>query len=220
MGVLVKICGLNSAEAADAAARAGADFGGLLFHPKSPRNISLEQASALATRLRGKLRLIAVSANASDDELAAITAATKPEFLQLHGQETPERVASIRARFNLPVIKAFSIAEEKDFSVLAGFEKLVDMLLFDARAPQGATREGGHGVAFDWQLLRGRNFARPFILEGGLNPDNVVRAITVTSPFGVGASSGVETAPGVKSASLIADFVSSARAAQLSEVRA
>jgi phosphoribosylanthranilate isomerase len=220
MGVLVKICGLNSAEAADAAARAGADFGGLLFHPNSPRNLSLELASALASRLRGKLRLIAVTSNATDDVLSAIVAATKPEFLQLHGHEMPERVAAIRARFGLPVIKVFSIAEEKDFAQLSAYEKLADMFLFDAKAPKGATREGGHGVAFDWQLLRGQSFARPFILEGGLNPDNVVRAITVTSPFGVGTSSGVETAPGVKSASLIAEFVSSARSAQLSEMRA
>ena len=174
----------------------------------------------LASRLRGKLRLIAVSSNASDDELAGIVAATRPEFLQLHGQETPERVAAIRARFNVPVIKVLSISDEKDFAAVSSFEKLVDMFLFDARAPQGATREGGHGIAFDWQLLRGRNFARPFILEGGLNPDNVARAIEVTSPFGVGTSSGVETAPGVKNAGLIAEFVSSARSAQFSEARA
>src|SRR5689334_16739305 len=125
MGVLVKICGLNSAEAADAAARAGADFGGLLFHAKSPRNLSLDQAATLATRLRGKLRLVAVTSNASDDELAAIIAATRPEFLQLHGAETPERVSAIRTRFNLPIIKALSIAEESDFVPVSGFERIV-----------------------------------------------------------------------------------------------
>ncbi len=220
MGILVKICGLNSAEAADAAARAGADFGGLLFHSRSPRNLSLDQASMLAARLRGKLRLVAVTSNATDDDLAAIVAATRPEFLQLHGTETPERAGVLRARFGLPLIKALPIAEEKDFNAVSDFAPIVDMFLFDARAPQGAAREGGHGVAFDWTLLKGRTLSRPFILGGGLNPGNVARAISASAPAGVDVSSGVESAPGVKSAALIADFVSSARKAQLSEMRA
>jgi phosphoribosylanthranilate isomerase len=220
MGVFVKICGLNSAEAADAAARAGADFGGFIFHRGSPRNLVPDQARLLADRLRGKLRLVAVTSNASDDELAVIVAAVRPDFLQLHGAEAPERVAAIRGRFALPVIKAISIAEQSDFAALQSFEPVADMFLFDARAPKGAAREGGHGMAFDWSLLKGRAFARPFLLGGGLNPSNVARAIALATPYGVDVSSGVESQPGVKNSGLIADFVSSARKAQLSEMRA
>ncbi|MGZ5933759.1 MAG: phosphoribosylanthranilate isomerase, partial [Rhizomicrobium sp.] len=177
MGILVKICGINSAEAADAAARAGADMAGLAFHPRSPRNLRPEQASALANRLRGKLRLAVLLSDPSDEAVAAAVAAVKPDFVQLHGAETPERVAAIRDRFRVGIIKAIAVADASDLAMASRYEDNADMLLFDAKPPSGAEREGGHGAAFDWQILRGRTFARPWLLAGGLNPDNVVRAI-------------------------------------------
>jgi phosphoribosylanthranilate isomerase len=221
MSILVKICGINSVGAADAAARAGADFGGLLFHPASPRNLRPDQAAALAARLRGRVRLVAVFANAQDAAIATAVDAAKPDFLQLHGAETPARTAEVRALFGLPVIRAISVAEATDLAVVPAYEAIADMLLFDAKAPKGAEREGGHGAAFDWQLLRGRSFSRPWLLGGGLNPENVARAIGTSDARGVDVSSGVETGPGEKSPGLIQEFVMNARNAQFAaEARA
>ena len=219
MGILVKICGINSAEAADAAARARADLAGLVFHPKSPRHLSLEAARALAGRLRGKLRLVALLSDANDETVGAVLRAVTPDFLQLHGSETPERVGQLRARFGAPVIKAIAVAEAADFAAIPDYEAVADMLLFDAKAPVGAARQGGHGAAFDWQLLRGRKFSRPWLLAGGLHPGNVARALAVSGAPGVDVSSGVESAPGVKDVQLIADFVSAARNAKFAEAR-
>ena len=210
MGVLVKICGINSFEAADAAAEAGADFAGLNFHKKSPRNVAPEQARTLADRLRGRVKLVALFADAGDAEIGVAMEAAVPDFLQLHGGETPARVAEIRSRFGVPVIKVFQVADAGDFARVA--EHDADMLLFDARAPVGAAFPGGHGASFDWQLLRGRNFSRPWLLAGGLNAGNVARAIATSGAVGVDVSSGVETAPGVKSAAMIREFVRQARA--------
>jgi len=210
MALLVKICGLNTAEAGDAAVRAGADFGGLVFHEKSPRAVSLEAARSLAQHLRGRVRLVALVADADDAMLAAIHAAVHPDFFQLHGRETPERAATIFAHFGVPLIKAFAIADEADFAPVAAYAPFTAMFLFDAKAPDGA-RPGGHGVAFDWQLLRGRKFPRPWLLAGGLDPENVARAISAAHAPGVDVSSGVESAPGVKSPDLIAAFISAAR---------
>ncbi len=211
MTVLVKICGINSVEAADAAVRAGADFGGLVFHPKSPRHLALDAARALAGRMRGRIHLVALVADADDATIAAVLHAIQPTYLQLHGSETPRRTGEIRARFGLPVIKAVAVAEPADFAQVAEYEIAADILLFDAKAPDGEARPGGHGAPFDWQLLRGRSFFRPWLLAGGLSPSNVARAIASADAPGVDVSSGVETAPGVKSAALIAEFVSAAR---------
>ncbi len=219
MSILVKICGINSAEAADAAARAGADLGGLVFHPSSPRHLSLEAGRVLADRLRGKVRLVALLADADDETIASVVRAVAPAFLQLHGHETPERVSQVRARFGLPVIKAIAVAEAADFADVAAYEAAADMLLFDAKAPDGAARPGGHGAAFDWQLLRGRKFSRPWLLAGGLHPGNVARAVAAAEAPGVDVSSGVESAPGVKDVQLIADFVSAARNSRYAEAR-
>jgi phosphoribosylanthranilate isomerase len=210
MAVLVKICGINSAEAADAAVRAGADFAGLVFHPKSPRHLALDAARALAERMRGRIHLVALVADADDATIAAVLHAVQPTYLQLHGRETPRRTGEIRARFGLPVIKAIAIAGPEDFAAVAEYEIAADVLLFDAKAPEGI-RPGGHGVPFDWQLIRGRSFSRPWLLAGGLSPSNVARAIAGAGAPGVDVSSGVEIAPGVKSAALIAEFVSAAR---------
>ena len=219
MSILVKICGINSAEAADAAVRAGADLAGLVFHPKSPRHLSLDAARALAERMRGRLSLVALLADADDATIAAALAAVQPVYIQLHGNETPERTSQVRARFGLPVIKSIAVAEAADFAAVPDYEIAADILLFDAKAPGGAPRPGGHGAAFDWRLLRGRSFSRPWLLAGGLTPANVARAIASAEATGVDVSSGVETAPGVKSAQLIADFVSAARSAHLAEAR-
>ena len=210
MALIVKICGVNATEPADAAVRAGADFVGLVFHPKSPRHLSFDAARALADHLRGRVRLVALVADADDAWLAAAVEAVRPDFLQLHGRETPERAAAIKAHFATPLIKAFAIAGAEDFAAVARYDDNADMFLFDAKAPEGL-RPGGHGTAFDWQLLQGRRFARPWLLAGGLHSENVARAVISSGAPGVDVSSGVETAPGVKSAVLIADFVSAAR---------
>lgn len=215
MATLVKICGINSAEAADAAARAGADFAGLMFHARSPRNLKIDVATMLAERMRGRARLVAVFADARDEDMQAAVAAIRPDFIQLHGLESPERVASIHGLFGAPIIRAIAIAEPSDLNIVAKYEDVVDMFLFDAKAPTGAAREGGHGAAFDWQILKGHKFSRPWLLAGGLNAENVARAIQSTDAPGVDVSSGVETAPGVKSADMIRDFISAARAAQM-----
>lgn len=212
MTIQVKICGISSAEAADAVVRAGADFAGLVFHPRSPRRVTIEQAAHLSNRLRGGVRVVALFSDPKDDELAAVIAAVQPDFLQLHGQEAPSRVAEIRSRFGRPVVKAIPVAEADDLAPVPQWERVADMLLFDAKSPRSATREGGHGAAFDWQLLRGRTFKRPWLLAGGLNAENVARAIKATGAKAVDVSSGVETA-GVKDSELIKRFVVSARAA-------
>src|SRR6185312_4428206 len=211
MPVQVKICGINSAAAADAVLRAGAEFGGLVFFPKSPRNLSLEEGARLAERMRGRLRLTALVVDESDDRLAAIAAQVKPDFFQLHGRENPARVAEIRGRFGLPVIKALPVAEPADLSRTAGYEQIADMFLFDAAPAADATRPGGHGAAFDWQMLNGRKFSRPWFLAGGLNPENVACAIEVSGAQMVDVSSGVESAPGMKSDGRIAEFVTAAK---------
>jgi phosphoribosylanthranilate isomerase len=210
MPIAVKICGLTSTEAADAAARAGATYGGLVFHPASPRNLTLDAAWSIASALRGKLKMVALVADANDDTLAGIIDAVRPDFLQLHGKESVARTQDIRARFGA-VIKALPIAEAADFEAVKPFEAVADMLLFDARPPKGAARAGGHGAAFDWTLLKGRSFNRPWFLAGGLDPENVARAIELSGAQMVDVSSGVETAPGVKSAARIAAFIAATR---------
>jgi phosphoribosylanthranilate isomerase len=214
MRVQVKICGITSAEAADAAVKAGADLLGLVFHPRSPRNLAPDQAASLAGRLRGRIRLVALVADADDETIGAVMKSVAPDFLQLHGAESPARTGEIRARFGCPVIKALAVAEAADFVSVTAYEAAADMLLFDAKAPDGAGRPGGHGAAFDWQLLRGRIFTRPWLLAGGLSSENVGRAIAASGAPGVDVSSGVETAPGRKCPQMIRDFVAAAHQAQ------
>jgi phosphoribosylanthranilate isomerase len=210
MPVTVKICGLTSADAVDATVRAGAAYGGLVFHPKSPRFVALEQARALAERMRGRLKIVALIADMDDAGIDAIVKAVRPDFLQLHGSETVQRTADIRGRFGLPVIKALPVAEAGDLAVAATYEKFADMLMFDAKPPKGADRAGGHGAAFDWQILAGRTFTKPWFLAGGLNPDNVARAVELSGATQVDVSSGVESAPGVKDAVKINAFTTAA----------
>lgn len=211
MAIQVKICGVTTGEAADAAVKAGADFVGLVCHPGSPRNLDPYLATALSARLKGRVRIVALVADADDEFIAGVTTVIKPDYLQLHGKETPARVGAIKGRFGIPIIKALAIAEAGDFADVAAFESAADMLLLDAKAPESATRPGGHGAAFDWQLLRGRRFSRPWLLAGGLNAGNVARALAISGAPGVDVSSGVETAPGQKSPEMIRAFVEAAR---------
>jgi phosphoribosylanthranilate isomerase len=160
------------------------------------------------------VKLVAVMADPVDERLGAVVAAVRPDLIQLHGQETAERVGAIRSRFGVPVMKVKAVATADDLAGMAAYEDAADMLMFDAKAPAGAAREGGHGAAFDWQILRGRKFLKPWLLAGGLNAESVARAIRACEPPGVDVSSGVESAPGRKSPEMIAAFVSAARNAQ------
>lgn len=214
MSIQVKICGINSVESADAAMRAGADFAGLMFHPQSPRRLDTDLARRLSDRMKGRIRLVAVLVDPDDAALQTVIAAAKPDFIQLHGKESVARVNDIRLATGLPVIKVLAVAEASDLAAASQYESVADMLMFDAKAPAGAAREGGHGTAFDWQLLKGWRFSRPWLLAGGLNAENVARAVSSSGAPGVDVSSGVETAPGVKNPEMIRTFIENARNAQ------
>ena len=207
----VKICGLMDEATLAAALDGGARFIGLMFFAKSPRNVSLDRARALAAQARGKAEIMAVTVNADDALLCAIQTAIAPDWLQLHGDETPQRVTEARAFAKTGVMKVLQIAGSADLAPASAFEGAADMLMFDAKAPPGADRPGGHGSAFDWKILSGRRFLRPWLLSGGLNPENVARAIGESGAPGVDVSSGVESAPGIKDAARIAAFLSAAR---------
>jgi len=213
MALTVKICGLRTPETLDVAIESGADQVGFVFFPPSPRNLGLEAARLLGERAQGRAAKVALTVNANNDTLAAIVAALKPDMLQLHGDETPDRVAVVRSRFGLPVMKALPIATRADLSPIREFDKVADRLLFDARAPQDATRPGGLGVPFDWALLAGIKPAVPFMLSGGLDARNVAEALRITRAPGVDVSSGVERAPGEKDPDKIRAFIRAARAA-------
>jgi phosphoribosylanthranilate isomerase len=213
MGVTVKICGLSTAEALDAALAAGADMVGFVCFDKSPRNMSLDQARFLSNRVAGRARRIVLTVDADDAALAAV-AALEPYMLQLHGRETPERVAAIRARFGLKVMKAVALAEPSDLTQISLYESVADMLLFDARPPPSAVIPGGNGEAFDWRLLLGLGLTKPWLLAGGLDANNVAEALAITQAPGVDVSSGVEKAPGVKDLDKIRNFLAAVRATE------
>jgi phosphoribosylanthranilate isomerase len=214
MGVLVKICGLTGPDAALAAVMAGAAFGGLVFYPASPRHLGLDKAQAVAAVLRGRVRVVSLLVDPDDALVEAVMGAVAPDLIQLHGNETPARTASIAALAQRPVVKALAVAEAADVARAAAYEEVADYILFDAKPGISATRPGGLGAAFDWALLDGQRLNRPFGIAGGLTPENVARAIAIARPALVDASSGVEEAPGVKSADKIASFVAAARAAR------
>jgi phosphoribosylanthranilate isomerase len=213
MPVLVKICGLRTPDALDAALEAGADMVGFVFFPPSPRNLGIEAARALGERVQGRARMVALSVDATDAEFERAIEALKPDMLQLHGKETPDRVVAVRSRFGLPVIKALPIEQKSDLAPIRIYEKVADRLLFDARAPRDATRPGGLGKTFDWQLLENLDLAVPFMLSGGLDAGNVAEALQITRAPGVVVSSGVERVPGQKDPEKIRAFVRAARQA-------
>ncbi len=209
----VKICGLRSRGDLAAAAAAGAAWGGLVFYPPSPRHVSLADARWIAGDRPEGLTLAALTVDATDAELEAILEAIPIDLLQLHGAESPERAAAVRARFGKPVMKAVGLAEEGDLDGLPEYADAVDMLLVDARPPPGATLPGGNGIAFDWRLIEGRRWPRPWMLAGGLTPENVAEAVRLTGAEAVDVSSGVEFARGLKDPVRIAEFVAAANAA-------
>jgi phosphoribosylanthranilate isomerase len=213
MTPIVKICGLSSATTLDAALAAGATMVGFVFFAKSPRNIGYEQARALGAQVRGRARIVALTVDADDDALARIVEWLSPDILQLHGREAPSRVTEIRQRFGRPTMKAIGVAAPADFAVAAPHDGVADFLLIDAKPAKNALLPGGNGRAFDWALARDFRPRTPWLLSGGLDPDNVAEAITLTGARGVDVSSGVESAPGVKDESKIRAFIAAARGA-------
>jgi phosphoribosylanthranilate isomerase len=213
MHLVIKICGLRTPEALDVSLHAGADMVGFVFFPPSPRHIDFANARELGARVRGRAQKVALSVDADDELLAASIEALSPDMLQLHGRESPTRVLAVKARFRLPVIKAIAVESRDDLACVPEFAEVADRLIFDARAPRDATRPGGLGKPFEWRLLKNLDPRVPFMLSGGLNPDNVAEAIAVTRAGGVDVSSGVERAPGEKDPDLIRAFVRAARGA-------
>ncbi|NWG54085.1 MAG: phosphoribosylanthranilate isomerase [Hydrogenophilaceae bacterium] len=203
-----KICGVSDRPALDAALAGNARFIGLVFFAPSPRHLAdRAKAAALAAHARSRAEIVAVTVNATDGELSAIAAAVAPDWVQLHGAEPPARVAAARRFARKGVIKALPVATAADLAAAAAYEPVADMLLFDAKAPATADRPGGLGAAFDWKLLAGRSFSRPWFLSGGLTPENVAAAAAISGARLVDASSGLESAPGLKDPTRIAAFL-------------
>ena len=208
----VKFCGLRSVADIDAAAQAGARYVGFVFFAKSPRNVTLEQAATLALEVPQGICKVALTVNADDAFLDALTATVAIDMLQLHGHETPERVAGVKARYGLPVMKAVGVADASDLTQLETYMRVADQILVDAKPPKGADLPGGNGLAFDWRLIAGRRWPKPWMLAGGLTSENVAEAARMTGARQVDVSSGVEATPGVKDAALIAAFGKAAKA--------
>jgi phosphoribosylanthranilate isomerase len=213
MSVIVKICGLATEAGLDAALACGADMAGFVFFDKSPRHVPLELAANLGRRAARRTCKVLVTVDAGDALLAAAIKALDPGLLQLHGSETPERVAAIRARFALPVMKAIGIFEPADLALVPVFDGVADYLLFDAKAPFAGGQPGGSGTSFDWSLLGMIETKKPWLLAGGLDAANVADALAQTGAPGVDVSSGVESASGVKDANKIAAFIAAVRGA-------
>lgn len=207
MPAAAKICGLSTPEAVAAALTGQAGWLGFVFFPKSPRHVTAQAAARLAAPVRGAARTVAVMVDPSDPELDALVAAWKPDLIQLHGKETPNRAAEVRARTGAGIIKALAVSGLSDIDRAAAFEGAVDHLMFDARPPADADLPGGVGARFDWSLLEGRRFARPWFLAGGLDPWNVGEAVRRSGAPAVDVSSGVERGPGVKDPALISAFL-------------
>lgn len=211
MTVDVKICGVRTPAILDAAVAAGAGFVGLVFFEKSPRNLTVADARALAASARGRVKTVAVMVNPDDALVDLISAEVQPDVLQLHGSEAPERVAAIKQRTGRPIFKAIPVFDAADVAGASRYTGYADQILFDAKAPAGSGLPGGNGISFDWRILEAAD--APFAVSGGLDPDNVAEAIRLSGAALVDVSSGVETAPGVKDEGLISKFVHAARSA-------
>lgn len=209
----IKICGLKTEEAVAAALNSGASHIGFIFFPKSPRNIDAAEAGRLRQAARGKAHSVAVTVDASEADLDRIVSTMQPDILQLHGKETPDRVAAVKARYGLPVMKAFAISTAADLDKVAPYKNIADRFLFDAKPPAGSQLPGGNGVSFDWNILTGFDEV-DYLLSGGINAANIGEAISLAAPPGLDISSGVESAPGVKEPALISAFFAALRQAQ------
>jgi phosphoribosylanthranilate isomerase len=208
MTIEIKICGLSTPEAVDRAADLNADMAGFIFFEKSPRHVAIDSAAALAERARTRgLTTVAVTVDMDDAGLDEIVARMKPDWLQLHGGESPERAAEIKARYKLPVMKAFAIREAADLERIAPYQGIAERFLFDAKPPKGSDLPGGNGVSFDWQLLATLDGTASYMLSGGLTKDNIGEALSISGATMVDVSSGVESAPGVKDLDMMDAFV-------------
>jgi len=208
----VKICGLTDSADVPAAILAGAAYVGFVFFPGSPRHVQLEDAAHMAGAVPEGITRVALTVDADDPMLDALMSEVPVDMLQLHGSESPARVAEVKRRYGLPVMKAVGVAVETDLTQIDFYGKVADQLLIDAKPPPGSERPGGNALAFDWKLLTGRRWPLPWMLAGGLNPDNVAEAIAQTGARQVDVSSGVESSPGVKDADLMRAFIDNARA--------
>ena len=208
----VKICGLSDQAGVDGAVAAGANYVGFVFFPKSPRNVTIEQAAALVPHVPVGVAKVGLFVNPDNTQLDATLDVAPLDIIQLHGNESPERVTEVRARYGLPVMKAVGVADASDLPTLDTYAQVADQLLVDAKPPKGADLPGGNGDTFDWNLIAKRRWPVPWMLAGGLTQANVAQAIAVTGAQQIDLSSGVETAPGVKSAQLMQDFIAAARA--------
>ena len=213
MKPVVKICGLSTALTLDAALDAGADMVGFVFFAKSPRHLDWATARALGRQAQGRAKIVALSVDADDDTLKRVVDALSPDLLQLHGSESPARVKQIGEFFARPTMKAIGVATRADLARAELYEDAAGTLLIDAKPPKDAARPGGNGRPFDWSLTRDFHAPVPWLLSGGLEPDNVEAAIALSGARGVDVSSGVESAPGVKDAGKIRAFVAAARRA-------
>lgn len=211
MSTKVKICGLKTATALEAALGGGADYVGLVFFSPSPRNVTPELAAGLAATVRGRAKIVALAVDPDAALLDTIVASAAPDLIQLHGHETPQRVAEIRGHWGRPVIKAVPVATAEDVRAALLYRSTADLILFDARAPADSSRPGGNGAAFDWRSLLDIGDDLPFVLSGGLTPDNVAEAIRLTGAAVVDVSSGVESRPGEKDPELIRRFLHAAK---------
>ncbi|MBZ9602283.1 phosphoribosylanthranilate isomerase [Phyllobacterium chamaecytisi] len=214
MGLDIKICGLKTAEAVAAALDGGASHIGFIFFPKSPRYVDPREAGRLRQAAKGRAIAVAVTVDPDDVTLDAIVAAMQPDMLQLHGNENVNRVAEIRARYGLPVMKALALRERGDLEQIKPYIGVADRFLFDAKPPKGSELPGGNGVSFDWQVLSELDASTDYMLSGGLNASNIAEALRATNAQGIDISSGVESAPGVKDVGLIKDFFRAVRAAK------
>lgn len=214
MPTKVKICGIKTADAMRVALDECADYVGLVFFPPSPRNVPIAEAIPLAGMARGRAEIVALTVDADDALIEQIVAAINPDIVQLHGDETPLRAASVRRRFGVRVIKAIKVSTREDAARALDYVDAVDLVLFDAKPPKGADRPGGHGTVFDWNVLSGVKDRVPFMLSGGLTAANVAAAIAATEAMAVDVSSGVERAPGMKDPDLIRAFIRAARGAR------
>lgn len=211
MSVAAKICGLSTLESVAAAALGGAKFVGFVFYPPSPRNLSPEQAAPLVAGVPSGISRVGVFVDPEDELLARVLAKAPLDLIQLHGEESPERVGAIKRKFGKPAIKAIKISSEADLGEAARYFAAADWLMFDARPPQDASRPGGNALAFDWELLRQRRWPLPWMLSGGLNPGNLGEAVRISGATAVDVSSGVESRPGVKDTAKIREFLAVAR---------